>query len=147
MLVTYHESARPDDLFMDEDWGARTAGNMLARGADVIFGAGGRVGQGALRRAAEAGVWSIGSEQDQFYATREARAFLLASVVPQAGEVVRGLLVSYASGGQVPALTGSMGLSPFHEGERHLPLSVQAELLALKAALGNGSLAVHAVKP
>ncbi len=147
VLVSYHENASPDTLFTDEDWGARTATGMLNKGADVIFGVGGRVGQGALRRAAQAGIWAIGSEQDQYFETREARAFLLASAVPQAADLVRGLLGEYASNGQIPAEVGSMSLSPFHEGERNLPLSAQAELLALKMALENGSLPVHAVKP
>ena len=43
-------------LFIDEAWGYDTAQELIQRGADVIFAAGGATGQGALRAAAEAQV-------------------------------------------------------------------------------------------
>jgi hypothetical protein len=120
---------------------------MLNRGADVIFGVGGRLGQGALRRAVQAGAWSIGSEQDQFYRTREASGSLLSSAVPQAQEAVYEFIRRLAAGNQGTDMLGDMILAPYHEGERFVPLSAQAALLALDGGLEDGSLTIHPMKP
>lgn len=64
-LVIYRENGDRESLFIDEDWGYDTAQELIQRGADVIFAAGGATGQGALRAAAEAGIKSIGTERDQ----------------------------------------------------------------------------------
>ncbi len=147
VLVTYHESASPDTLFTDEAWGKRTAGTMLNLGADVIFGVGGRLGQGALRGAAESGAWSIGSEEDQFYGAREARRSLLSSAVPDASGTVFQAIQLAASGGQPGNLQGVMELAPWHEAEGEVPLSAQTALQALQVSLQDGSVPVHAVQP
>lgn len=60
--VIYREDGDREKLFLDEAWGAETAQDLVKRGADVIFAAGGLTGRGALQAAAEAGVQTIGSE-------------------------------------------------------------------------------------
>lgn len=147
VLVTYHESVSPDTLFSDEAWGARTAGNMINLGADVIFGVGGRLGQGALRRAAEAGIWSIGSGEDQYYGTPEARRGLLSSAIPDAGGVVLETVHLAAPGDWRMQLQGAMQLAPWHDEEQNVPLSAQTALQALLVSLQNGSVPVYAVQP
>jgi len=49
--------------------GAEAAENFIGEGADVIFGAGGPTGSGAIRRAAEQGVKVIGVDQDEYFTT------------------------------------------------------------------------------
>jgi basic membrane protein A and related proteins len=49
--------------------GAEAAANFIGEGADVIFGAGGPTGSGAIRYAAEQGVKVIGVDQDEFFTT------------------------------------------------------------------------------
>lgn len=147
VLVTYHESASPDTLFTDEDWGARTAGSMLHLGADVIFGVGGRLGQGALRRAAQAGAWSIGSGEDQYYGTPEARRGLLSSAIPDASGAVLEAAHLAASEGWPAQIQGTMQLAPWHDEAENVPLSAQAALQALLVSLQNGSLPVYVIQP
>jgi basic membrane lipoprotein Med (substrate-binding protein (PBP1-ABC) superfamily) len=55
--------------FTDPAAGAEAAEQLVAEGADVIFGAGGQTGSGAIRRAAELGASVIGVDQDEYYST------------------------------------------------------------------------------
>ena len=64
-IVTYRENGDREKLFIDETWGYDTGAELINRGADVIFAAGGVTGQGALRAASEYGVYAIGAERDQ----------------------------------------------------------------------------------
>jgi basic membrane protein A len=143
VMVEYRGGSSPEDLFLDEEWGWQAAQGMIAQGADVIFGVGGRIGQGALRAAAEAGAWGIGSERDQFYVTREARARLLLSVVPDASDVIYRLIASVGSGIPAHEMMGQMELTPYHDSEPFVPGSIQTGLAELKLALRNGRVATN----
>ena len=63
--VIYREDGDRESLFIDETWGYDTAQELIQRGVDVIFAAGGVTGQGGLRAAAGAQVAAIGTERDQ----------------------------------------------------------------------------------
>ena len=63
VLSVYNES------FTDPAKGASDAQQFIGDGADVIFGAGGPTGSGGVKAAAEAGVWGIGVDQDEYYTT------------------------------------------------------------------------------
>lgn len=55
--------------FTDPARGAEAARSQIAEGADVIFGAGGQTGSGAIQAAAQEGVWVIGVDQDEYNTT------------------------------------------------------------------------------
>jgi basic membrane protein A and related proteins len=57
------------DDFQAPDRGAAAAEQFLGAGADVIFGAGGPTGSGAIAYAATAGAWVIGVDQDEYATT------------------------------------------------------------------------------
>ncbi|NWG15211.1 MAG: BMP family ABC transporter substrate-binding protein [Chloroflexi bacterium] len=57
------------DSFTAPDRGASAAGQFIGEGADVIFGAGGPTGSGAITRAAQDGALVIGVDQDEFLTT------------------------------------------------------------------------------
>ena len=63
VLSIYNES------FTDPAKGASDAAQFIGEGADVIFGAGGQTGSGGVEAAAEAGVWAIGVDQDEYFTT------------------------------------------------------------------------------
>jgi basic membrane protein A len=142
VMVSYHETGGPDNLFNDDKWGTQTAERMIRDGADVIFGVGGRLGQAALQKASDMGAWSIGSERDQFYITRGAQKSLLTSALPDASEAVYGYLKGLLSGEGAAVSRGRMTLAPYHEGDRSVPLSVQASMLTLQKALEEGTLKI-----
>ena len=52
VATVYHPAA--DNAFNDPVWGAGEAKKQLAQGADIIFGAGGNTGNGALQEVAKA---------------------------------------------------------------------------------------------
>ncbi len=66
LISTYH----PGELsqaFTDPEWGAATAKQAIDQGADVIFGAGGMTGNGALQEVAtHQGLYCIGVDTDQW---------------------------------------------------------------------------------
>lgn len=68
VAVVYRDNGDSEKLFIDEAWGYATASDLIARGADVVFAAGGVTGQGAVKAASELGVYPIGAERDQFAA-------------------------------------------------------------------------------
>ena len=64
-------------------WGYDTAQELIQRGVDVIFAAGGVTGQGALRAAAEAQVAAIGTERDQAAVLGESGSSVVTSIYGQ----------------------------------------------------------------
>jgi len=59
------------DSFSDPETGAATALDYIEQGADVVFGAAGLTGTGAIVAAAEKGVYVIGVDQDEYYTSFE----------------------------------------------------------------------------
>jgi basic membrane lipoprotein Med (substrate-binding protein (PBP1-ABC) superfamily) len=57
------------DSFTAPDRGASAAEQFIGEGADVIFGAGGPTGSGAISFAASQGVKVIGVDQDEYFTT------------------------------------------------------------------------------
>ncbi|MDW8071566.1 MAG: BMP family ABC transporter substrate-binding protein, partial [Anaerolineae bacterium] len=91
------------ESFNDPDMGRAVALSFIERGADVIFGAGGRTGSGAIRAAAEAGAWVIGVDQDEWFTTFEGgRALgsdrLLSSAVKRVDVAVEKAVRDWATG-------------------------------------------------
>lgn len=82
--VIYRENGDREKLFMDEAWGYETANDLIRRGVDVIFAAGGGTGQGALKAASDFGVYALGAERDQGAALADSGLSVVASFYGQA---------------------------------------------------------------
>ena len=72
--------------FTDPIAGAQAATAFMASGADVIFGAGGSTGSGAVLQAAQNDTWAIGVDSDEYFTTFRGGSvagscFLLSSAV------------------------------------------------------------------
>ena len=82
LISTYHPGGL-DVAFTDPEWGATTARQALDNGADIIFGAGGQTGNGALIEVAkEAGAaLCIGVDTDQWETVPEAHPCLVTSAM------------------------------------------------------------------
>jgi basic membrane protein A len=114
---------------------------MIAKGADVIFGAGGKTGNGALIGCAEKNTPAIGVDTDQFYTVPEAQKVLLSSAMKLITPGVAGLIktaqgTSFKGGNTV----GEVGLAPFHEFESKVPAEVKTKLAELDKNLKSGAL-------
>jgi len=139
--------------FTDPAQGAEAAKNQISEGADVIFGAGGQTGSGAIQSAAEAGIFVIGVDQDEYNTTfKGGPAPKLASsalkrvdnaVFAVIQEVVDG---KFAGGLYVgTAENGGVDYADFHDAE--VSAEIKAKLDEIKAALADGSLKTNVTLP
>ena len=80
VISTYHPGGL-DVAFTDPEFGATTARQALDNGADIIFGAGGQTGNGALIEVAREGgeALCIGVDTDQWETVPEAHPCLVTS--------------------------------------------------------------------
>jgi len=114
VLVRYRDSEDSARLFVDPNWGARASGALINQGADVVFAAGGETAQGALLRAAEAGVYAIGAENDQWLAAPRLRPSLVTSVFPSPEAAIQELLRQFRSEAILGrTFSGTFAVAPF----------------------------------
>jgi basic membrane protein A len=147
----YHNDVGFDKTFTDPEWGATTAKSMIDKGADVIFGGGGKTGNGAVTAAAQGGVYAIGVDTDQYFTLPEAQKMLLTSAMKPETEPVAAL-IKMTKGGNFPQggyFFGPAGYAPYHDLASQVPANVDAEMQALYKALTDGTLKTNVppVKP
>jgi basic membrane protein A len=148
--VVYHSDVGFDKTFSDPEWGKTTAISMIDKGVDIIFGAGGKTGNGALLGAAEKSVYCIGVDTDQYYTVPEAQKFLLSSAMKLLTPGTLGL-IKMAKEGNFPAgnYVGQASYAPYHDLDSVVPADVKAKMEEIDKALKDGSLKtnVPAAKP
>ena len=141
IIDTYHPGGL-DVAFTDPEWGATTGQQAIDQGADVIFGAGGQTGNGALIQAAgNEGVWCIGVDTDQWETVPEAHPCLVSSAMKL---IIPGVvdLTTASVNGEFPGgnFFGAVGLAPFHDHEASIPQELIDLLDATNAGLLDGSI-------
>jgi basic membrane protein A len=142
ILTTYHPGGL-DVAFTDPEWGAVTAAQSIDSGADVIFGAGGKTGNGALiETAGRQGLYCIGVDTDQWLTVPEARPCLVSSAMKMLTPGVHELVVlsvrdRFPSGNYI----GEIALASFHDFNAEVPDEILERLLEIERALSDGSLA------
>ena len=138
--VVYH--AAGDTAFSDPAWGATTANQLLTQGYDVIFGAGGSTGNGALGKVAQKkGALCIGVDIDQYFTVPEAKSCLVTSAEKKLVDGVS-TLVGQAKAATIKGgnYTGKVGLSPFHDLSSKVPAAVNAALKKVTTGVLAGSI-------
>jgi len=141
VLSTYHPGGM-DTAFTDPEWGATTAKQAIDNGADVIFGAGGKTGNGALIEAAEnEGTFCIGVDSDQWFTVPEAHSCLVTSAMKLITPGVFDLL-ELAKEGNFPSgnYVGDVGLAPFHDFEDVIPQDVKDQIAEIRDPLLAGDI-------
>jgi basic membrane protein A len=142
LISTYHPGGL-DVAFTDPEWGATTAAQAIdTNGADVVFGAGGKTGNGALIEvASREGVYCIGVDSDQWETVPEAHPCLVSSAMKL---ITPGVfdLISAAQSDAFPSgnFVGSVGLAPFHDFDAQIPQEVKDRLIEIDAGLQDGSI-------
>jgi basic membrane protein A and related proteins len=141
VISTFHPGGL-DVAFTDPEWGATTAKQAMDQGADVVFGAGGKTGNGALIEVAgNEGKYCIGVDDDQWETVPEAHPCLISSAMKL---ITPGVfdLISFAKSGGFPAgnYIGPVGLAPFHDFENKISQEVKDQLTAIDAGLKDGSI-------
>ncbi len=141
IISTYHPGGL-DVAFTDPEWGASTAAQAIDQGADVIFGAGGKTGNGALGEvAAHEGLYCIGVDTDQWETVPEAHPCLISSamklITPGVFDLIQASMDGAFPGGNY---LGEVGLAPFHDFESVIPQEVKDELNQINTGLEDGSI-------
>lgn len=150
VTVVYHSDVGFDKTFTDPEWGAATANSMIDKGVDVIFGAGGKTGNGAVIAAAQRGVYAIGVDTDQYYTLPEAASRLLSSAMKLLTPGTYDL-IKLAKEGNFPSgnYLGKAGYAPFHDLEKEVTADVKSKMEEINKGLLDGSIVtgVPPVKP
>jgi basic membrane protein A len=144
VITTYHPG-EISQSFVDPEWGAATAKQALDNGADIVFGAGGMTGNGALQEVASApgagtDLFCIGVDTDQWETLPAAHPCLVSSAMKLLTPSTADLLTKFAGGEMTSGnYFGATGLAPFHDFEDVVPQDVKDALVALDAGLKDGS--------
>jgi basic membrane protein A len=142
--AVYHSDVGFDKTFTDPEWGKATALSMIDQGVDVIFGAGGQTGNGALFAAADrkdAGVVAIGVDSDQYLTVPEAQSVMISSAMKIIDQGVIDLITQASQGTlQGGNFVGDVGLAPYHEFEDKIPAETKAKIEELRTQLEDGTL-------
>lgn len=148
--IVYHSDVGFDKTFSDPEWGKTTALAMISKGVDVVFGAGGKTGNGALDGCAQQNVLAIGVDTDQYFTVPEAQKVLLTSAMklltPGTEE-----LIKMAKDGKFPTgnFYGTVGMAPFHDLDSKVSADVKAKMDTITKGITDGSIktGVSAAKP
>jgi basic membrane protein A len=133
--------------FTDPPQGSSAAKQMIDSGADVIFGAGGLTGNGALEAACQAtNVFAIGVDTDQYLTLPSVQKCIVSSATKNVLGAVRDSLLRIASDQFKPgfhtddASTDGIGLAPFHDQESKVPAETKTLIDTTFAGLADGSI-------
>ncbi len=141
LISTFHPGGL-DVAFTDPAWGADTARQALDSGADVIFGAGGLTGNGALAEIAKEGgdAFCIGVDSDQWETVPEAQPCLITSAMKLIDIGVADL-IGLAQSGELPSgnFIGDVGLAPYHDFDSVIPADVQDQITELTPQVLDGT--------
>jgi basic membrane protein A len=140
VISTYHPG-EISQAFVDPEWGAATAAQAIDQGADVVFGAGGMTGNGALEEVAtHAGLYCIGVDTDQWETVPGAQPCLVSSamkmITPGVVELSKMAKDDKFPGGNY---FGAAGLAPFHDFDSKVPADVKKTLETIDKGLKDGS--------
>ncbi|MEZ5380115.1 MAG: BMP family ABC transporter substrate-binding protein [Acidimicrobiales bacterium] len=142
LLSTYHPGGL-DVAFVDPAWGADTARQALDSGADVVFGAGGLTGNGALGEVAKDGgaAFCIGVDSDQWETVPEAHPCLVTSAMKLINPGVVALIAEAAAGSMTSGnFVGDVGIAPYHDFDSVVSPDVKAQVDEITVGVLDGSI-------
>ena len=133
--------------FNDPDWGKQQATAMFGQGADIVFGAGGNTGNGALLAAVQANKLCVGVDVDQFVSYSDAQKCLVTSAEKHIAFSVKTAITdmvknTWPSSGLLTfdAKNGGVGISPFHNYDSQVPAAVKTMVADALKKLADGTL-------
>ncbi|GGL39346.1 BMP family ABC transporter substrate-binding protein [Phycicoccus endophyticus] len=145
VATVYHPAG--DNAFSDPVWGASEAKKQLSQGVDVIFGAGGGTGNGALQEVAKSSgagtdTFCIGVDSDQWETVPAAHPCLLTSAMKLISQGVTDTVTAASENGEFEDVqtTGEVGLAPYHDFDSTVPEDVKTKVADVVSQLQDGSL-------
>jgi basic membrane protein A len=154
--VAYYNEAKGTDVqvsgvyvgdFEAADEGKIQGNSLIDEGVDVIFGVGGKTGNGGIAAAKERGKWGIGVDVDQYFTLPNEKDILISSCMKRLDNsvfsVVDAALKDEFPGGSVYVGTltnGGVGLAPYHDFEDEIPDELKAEVDAIVQGIIEGTI-------
>jgi basic membrane protein A len=121
--------------FEAPDQGKIQGQSLIDEGVDVIFGVGGKTGNGGLTAAKENGKWGVGVDVDQYYTLPNEKDILITSCMKRLDNAVYNV-TELATKNQFPGgqsyvgtlVNGGVGLAPYHDFEGQIPAELTQEV-------------------
>jgi len=133
--------------FEAPDQGKIQGQSLIDEGVDVIFGVGGKTGNGGISAAKENGKWGIGVDVDQYYTLPNEKDVLITSCMKRLDNavfaVVETVLNDEFPGGSVYVGTltnDGVGLAPYHDFENAIPDELKKEVDAIIEGVKKGEI-------
>jgi len=132
--------------FNDPDWGKARAIEQFNQKADIVFGAGGNTGNGALLAAVQMNKTCIGVDVDQFKSYPDADQCLITSAEKKLAMAVKtaisNVVKGSAKGGTLTfdAANGGVGLSAYHNFDSKVTSDMKTKIDAIQKQLAAGTL-------
>ena len=145
-LGVYQTPCNCSKDFNDPDWGKARGLEFAARGADVIFGAGGNTGNGALLASLQQNIACIGVDVDQYESYPEADPCLLTSAEKHLALAVKSAITNvvqnkFKSGVQTFEAAGDgVGVAPYHNFDSKLSADQKSKIEAISKGLKDGTI-------
>jgi basic membrane protein A len=134
--------------FEAADEGKIQGNSLIDEGVDVIFGVGGKTGNGGLSAAKERGKWGVGVDVDQYFTLPNERDILITSCQKRLDNavyaVVEAALADEFPGGGLYVGTlenNGVGLAPYHDFEGEIPAELSQEVEAIVQGIVDGTIA------
>lgn len=137
--------------FTDPAAGGEAARSQIAEGADVIFGAGGQTGSGAIQAAAQGGAYVIGVDQDEYNTTfrqgsGEGADRLVTSAIKRVDNAVFDTIKSIVDGNFSSeqyvgdAANGGVDYAEGHDAASAITPEIKAKVDEVKQGLADGTI-------
>jgi basic membrane protein A len=133
--------------FEAPDQGKIQGNSLIDEGVDVIFGCGGKTGNGGIAAAKERGKWGVGVDVDQYYTLPNEQDILITSVMKRLDNAVFSVVEAAVNdefpGGGVYVGTlenGGVGLAPYHDFEDEVPDDLKAEIDLILEGIKSGEI-------
>ncbi|HSR34341.1 MAG TPA: BMP family ABC transporter substrate-binding protein [Anaerolineae bacterium] len=133
--------------FQAPDQGKIQGQSLIDEGVDVIFGVGGKTGNGGLTAAKENGKWGIGVDVDQYFTLPNEKDILITSCMKRLDNAVFGVVdllqKDQFPGGSVYVGTlenDGVGVGPYHDYEDQIPDELKQEVDAIVEGIKKGEI-------
>jgi basic membrane protein A and related proteins len=132
--------------FNDPDWGKARGIDFINQGADIVFGAGGNTGNGALLAALQQQKTCVGVDVDQYVSYPDVAGCLITSAEKHLSLAVKQALTTIVNGKfqsgftKFDAANGGVGIAPFHQYDSRVTADMKAKLADIQKQLAAGTL-------
>jgi basic membrane protein A len=132
--------------FNDPDWGKARALEFVNQGADIVFGAGGNTGNGALLGALQQSKTCVGVDVDQFVSYPDVAGCLITSAEKHLALAVKSAITDTVKGQfksgftRFDASNNGVGIAPFHSYDSKVTSDMKTKLDTIQKQLAAGTL-------